>query len=287
MAGAEGRVHGGGQLSPRRLIVNADDFGLVPSVNRGIVEAIEGGVVTSTSLMVNMPGTEDAVARLRALSRRGLSPSVGLHFNIVAGSPLSHCPTLARSGRFHNLGTLVARSLFGRIDERDVEAELEAQLARAAQLLDPLGLHMTHIDSHRHAHCLPGVLRVVRRIARAHGIGHVRHSVELARTLLRRPRALLAVWLLRIMTRREAPADDIAFAGLALMGSPTFERSLLTLAERLGEGTTELMVHPGYDSPELATLDPYRAPREREVRALTAPALRARLRQLGIELAHF
>jgi predicted glycoside hydrolase/deacetylase ChbG (UPF0249 family) len=71
------------------------------------------------------------------------------------------------------------------------------------------------------------------------------------------------------------------------MGSRTFGRDLEALLTVLPPGTTELMVHPGYDSPELAAIDGYRAPRERELRALTSPELRDRIRQLGVQLTQF
>ena len=60
-------------------IVNADDFGADIGINRGIAEAHTSGIVTSTSLMVNMPGTEDAVELSRKLPGLG----VGLHVNLT------------------------------------------------------------------------------------------------------------------------------------------------------------------------------------------------------------
>jgi predicted glycoside hydrolase/deacetylase ChbG (UPF0249 family) len=273
----------------RRLIVNADDLGLAESVNRGIVEAMERGIVTSASLMVNMPATEDAIARLRDARTRGVMASVGLHFNIVGGKPLGHCPSLTstRTGEFVPIMTLAWRAWTGRIDARDVEHELDAQLHRAKKLVAPLGITITHIDSHRHAHCLPGVFEPVLRSARRYGIGHVRHSCEARGTQLGRPHAMLASRLLRTVLAKREPLDGVAFTGIAVMGSRTFDRDIERLLVALPAGTTELMVHPGYDSPELAMLDRYRAPRERELRALTSPELRNRLQELGVELTRF
>ena len=275
-----------------KLIVNADDLGLAESVNRGILETMESGVVTSASLMVNMNAHDDAIRRLGAArARLGLDVSVGLHFNIVAGVPLSATPhrTLVnrRTGRFLPLPTLAMRAFTRRLDLAEVERELAAQLKQAQSLLAPLHMRVTHIDSHRHAHCLPGVFDVVISVAREHGIRHVRHPNESPRTLIGRPFALIAAQLVRLALTRAKALDDVGFAGFALMGSRTLDRDLEQLLARLPDGTTELMMHPGYDSPELAALDPYRAPREREVRALTSPALRNRLRSLGMELTHF
>lgn len=271
-----------------RLVINADDLGLAVSINRGIIETIEWGVVTSASLMVNMPACDDAIHRLRDLRGRGGTASVGLHFNIVAGAPLTMAESLRdpRTGQFLSLHMFAWKALTGRLADGDVERELEAQLDRAEQLLSPLGLRVTHIDSHRHAHCIPSVFDAVLRAAKRHRVGHVRHRYE-TRTLLRRARAVAASGLLRTVLPKRELLDDVGFTGIGAMGSRTFDKDIAQLISALPPGTTELMVHPGYDSPELAAIDRYRTAREREVRALTSPALRARILELGVELAQF
>lgn len=271
----------------RQVIINADDLGLAESVNRGILESIANGVVTSASLMVNMEASGDAVRRLKELRLRGGTPSVGLHFNIVTGAPLAQCGTLThrRTGQFLPLQGVAWRAFAGRVGEEDVERELGAQFQRARDLLAPIGMSITHIDSHRHAHCLPGVFDTVLRFARDHGVAHVRHPLESPRTLLQRPHAVIGSWVLRAALRNRSALDAVGFAGTAMLGSRSFERDLLAIVSLLSEGTTELMVHPGYDSPALAALDPY--PRESELRALTSPLLRDRIRGLGVELTHF
>lgn len=273
--------------SARRLVVNADDLGFVESVNRGIIQAADTGIVTSASLMVNTPGTDDAIRRLATLRARGRSVGVGLHLNIVAGTPLTRAASLTRSGRFLPLPALAWRAWRGQLDLGAVADELEAQLGRATALLDGVGIRVTHIDSHRHAHCLPGVWDLVVRAARAHGIPHVRHPNERPPTLLGRPHAVAAIRILRLLIGERAGIDDIGFSGIALMRSRTLDADLLALLDALPAGTTELMVHPGYDSPELAAIDRYRAPRARELRALTSPALRSRLAELDVELVTF
>jgi predicted glycoside hydrolase/deacetylase ChbG (UPF0249 family) len=276
-------------VTTKRLVINADDLGLAESVNRGIFETIDRGVVTSTSLMVNMPACDDAVTRLHEWMSRGEREtlSIGLHFNIVTGHPLGVCPSLLDGGRgFLGLPSLALRAFARRLQERDVANELEAQLQRAKRLLEPLGLRVSHIDSHRHAHCLPPVFDVVVRAAKRHGIGHVRHPYE-ARALITRPHAKLASHVLRAMVASRRPIDDVGFAGVGAMGSRTFDRDIAQLIAALPAGTTELMVHPGYDSPELAAIDPYRAPRERELRVLTSPALRDQILATGVQLTPF
>lgn len=273
-------------MAAARLIVNADDLGLARSVNRGIIETMRDGVVTSASLMVNMPAAEDAAVRLADARRDpALDVGVGLHFNIVAGAPLTRAASLLRGKTFAPLHVLLWRALRGTLRLDEVSAELEAQLARAQELLG--GNTVTHIDSHRHAHCLPGVFDVVVAAARRHRIPHVRHPVERIATTLGNPRAVLGVATMRAL-RVDGPAlDAVGFAGFALMGSRHVERDLLRLLDRAGRGVLEVMVHPGYDSDELAEIDPYRAPRERELRALTSSRVRSAIRERGMVLTHF
>ncbi|HYC50755.1 MAG TPA: ChbG/HpnK family deacetylase [Gemmatimonadaceae bacterium] len=271
-----------------KLVVNADDLGLAESVNRGIADTVELGVVTSASLIVNMHALDDAIRKLRYLRAIGKQISVGLHFNIVTGQPLSHCPSLVdeRTGDFYPLRTLIFRAVARLINLEDVERELDAQLRMAKVSLAKVGMRVTHIDSHRHAHCLPGIFELVTRAAEANGISHVRHPYE-ANAVLRRPRAVLASHLLRTILYRQRPMDDVSFTGFGAMASPTFQRDIAKILKGLPEGTTELMVHPGYDSRELAAVDSYRAAREREVYALISPRLRERIDELGVELTHF
>jgi predicted glycoside hydrolase/deacetylase ChbG (UPF0249 family) len=168
----------------------------------------------------------------------------------------------------------------------DVEGELGAQLQRVEQLLQPLGLRITHIDSHRHTHCLPGVYEIVLNAARRRGIPHVRHPYEVD-IGMSQPRAFVAMALLRTLLPNQSPIDDVRFTGFGAMAARDVESDLLSIIRRLRPGTTELMVHPGYDSAELAALDPYRAARERELGALTSPTLRERIRALRVRLTRF
>jgi predicted glycoside hydrolase/deacetylase ChbG (UPF0249 family) len=275
-------------MGNRKLVVNADDLGLAESVNRGIAETIEMGVVTSTSLMVNTPACDDAIRRLRYLRALGKSVSVGLHFNIVMGPPLSGCSSLVdeRTGEFLPLHSLIWRCVARKVNLDDVKLELDAQLARAKRLLAKISMPVTHIDSHRHAHVLPGIFELVLRTAKEHGISHVRHPYE-SHPLPRSTRAVVASRLLRTILYKQRPMDDVSFAGIGAMASRTFHRDIAQLLGDLPAGVTELMVHPGYDSAELAAVDDYRAAREREVHALISPRLRERIQELGVELTQF
>jgi predicted glycoside hydrolase/deacetylase ChbG (UPF0249 family) len=140
----------------KRLIVNADDFGLSMSVNDGIVKAHTDGIVTSTSLMVRQPAAGAAVAAARALP--GLS--VGLHVDLAEWE---------RDGD-------TWRTLYEWADPDDPEAvrtEVQAQLERFERLL---GRMPTHLDSHQHLHRSEPLRSTLLAIASVHSIPVRHHS---------------------------------------------------------------------------------------------------------------
>ena len=126
----------------RQLIVNADDFGQSAGVNRGVIEAHQHGIVTSASLMVAMPGSEEAAR----MARECPALSVGLHISF-------------RDERRQPVASLS--------DPGACRASLDAQLMRFTELM---GRRPTHLDSHHHVHMRPGLLPQFREVAEQCGI---------------------------------------------------------------------------------------------------------------------
>ena len=277
-------------MTTRAVIINADDFGFAPGVNRGIVEAHEAGTLSSASMMVNTPAFGEAASLVRD---RVPALGVGLHVNLIAGRPLSLVPTLAdpRTGQFYSLGELARRAAIGRVSASDVRRECDAQLAA----LVAEGIRITHLDSHRHTHALPGVLAPVLASARAGGVCVVRRPLD--QPMWSDPVASAKMLVLRGAWRvalRGTSADDRAllarspsFRGIALQGAPDIEHRLLALLDGLPAGPTEIMMHPGYDDAVLAEQDPYRHEREREVAALLSAAVHERITRGDLRLMHF
>ncbi|MCW7554468.1 ChbG/HpnK family deacetylase [Endozoicomonas gorgoniicola] len=156
-----------------QLIFNADDFGLCRGVNLGIIEACQNGVVRSASLMVNMPGSEDAVK----LAESAPSLGVGLHLTLTAGQPLTaHKELSDHAGNFLRNQDHVAA-----LPAELIEKEFCAQVRRCMQL----GITPTHIDSHHHVHRLNNVSLAFTAVAERYDLpvrqfsqkpGHIKSS---------------------------------------------------------------------------------------------------------------
>lgn len=262
-----------------RLILNADDFGLTAGVNRAIVELHRAGSLTSATLMARAAATEEAIELALATPTLG----VGCHVVLVDGEPAllaRELPTLVdlRKGRFHPTpGNFLRRLLTGRVRFSEIEAETAAQIAR----LQSRGLRLTHIDTHKHTHMFPAVLRPVLRAARAAGIRAVRNPFEPAWSLRATPGAPLLrraeVSLLRRLepTFRRIVAEEgftTTDGAIGVLATGTLDApTVASLLRNLPPGTWELVTHPGYNDADLAQVRTrLLASRETERQALHA-----------------
>ena len=260
-----------------RLIVNADDFGLTPGVNRAIVELHQAGVLPSATLMAKAGATSEAIAMARATPTLG----VGCHVVLVDGEPVLPPAEIAslidqETGRFPvSLGVFLTRLFTGRIRPGEIEAEAAAQIGR----LQDSGLRLTHIDTHKHTHMFPPVLRPVLRAARAAGIRAVRNPFEPEWAVRATPRASwmraaevfalrrLGPYFYRLIAREKFSTTD---GTIAVVGTGTLDSDAVrSLLGELPEGTWELVTHPGYNDADLDRIRTrLRASREIERQAL-------------------
>jgi chitin disaccharide deacetylase len=242
-----------------RLIVNADDFGLTSGVNRAIIELHRAGVLTSTTLMAKAGATGEAVELARYCPGLG----IGCHVVLVDGEPVlspREVPSLVEkhTGRFPaKLTTFLRRLISGRVHPAEVEAEVGAQIAS----LKNQGLHLTHVDTHKHTHAFPAVVRPILRAARSAGIGAIRNPFEPEWAVRATPRASIVrsgeVWALRRFGpnfRRLLEEEGIKSADGTIAIAATgvvSEDTVRTLLASLPEGTWELVTHPGYNDQDL------------------------------------
>lgn len=279
----------------RRLIVNADDFGLTRGVNRGIIDAHTRGVVTSATLMACGAAFEDAVA----LAEKIPSLSVGCHVLLVDGLPVlgvEQVSTLA----FANTGvpkfrdsllSFACLAVAHRLDESQIEAEITAQIRK----LQSAGIQVSHLDSHKHAHMFPVVFRPMLRAAKKCGIGAVRNPFEpLLFTKSGNWKRQLQLGILRSFRAsfRKAlneagmvtPDGCIGIVATGGLNISTF----CSLIENLPEGTWEFVSHPGYNDSDLARIKTrLHASREKELEILASDKVQALLRNEQIELTSY
>jgi predicted glycoside hydrolase/deacetylase ChbG (UPF0249 family) len=278
-------VRVGSTPNPTRLIINADDLGISRGVNIGIIEAATAEVVTSASMIVNLPAFADA------LDRAVVCPtlSLGLHLNLTVGRPLARAPSLTRhdTGEFFTLPVLLARASLGLLDASDIARECLAQIDR----MTDAGFPPTHLDSHRHVHAHPAIFAIVARAAASRGIFQVRIPCESLRVNADNWRATLkktGLMICATLSSGTAAADRaVDFVGVSLQGGKSFATRLFALIPQLQPGTTELMTHPGYADASLAEHDSYTLERVTELRALTSREFRDLLAHSGVTLTGF
>ncbi len=258
----------------KRLIVNADDLGAGKRRNEGVFEAYRRGLVTAASVIANGDAFEDAVALLRDVP--GLDP--GLHLNLSVGCPIGNgYQTLVDSeGRFFGKQEARRKADEGLFDAAEVGREVEAQWKKLADH----GIEASHLDGHQHIHIYGDLLGTVSGVAENHGIRFVRLPMESSDGTRRMEEYRAHVEKVQSAVPRSGVN---AFIGMALTGCMTVDRVGAALRD-LGEGVTEMMVHPGYaDEP-----DGFSGPdREVELRVLTDPGLRQGVEEAGIELVRF
>jgi len=281
----------------KRLIINADDFGLAPGVNRAIIELQQAGALSSATLMANGPFFSPAV--YMAFAQPSLA--VGCHVVLVDGSPClrpAEVPSLVdpRSpSSFRNtVGSFFADLLRGRIREEEIEAEAVAQIRR----VQSSGITVSHIDSHKHVHAFPRVLAPLLRAARQCGVRCVRNPFEPWWSLkATRPAGTvrrMQVHVMRIQGRafsRLTREHDMMTAdgSMGLLATGVLDDSVLrSLLRAMPTGTWELVCHPGYSDRALdEARTRLRASREVERSALLAVIPDAIKNDSGLSLIDF
>lgn len=263
--GTHGQAPGSDTLhtsNDKKLIVNADDFGLTRRISDGIVEAHRSGIVTSTTLLVNMSATAYAVHLLSEAQSLG----VGVHINLTQGVPISppnKIPSLVCSeGRFLGSAEAVAqRPGFGTGDDlrREIDAQINAFLAT--------GLSPTHLDSHQHLHRINNIQEVFMRVSQEMNVPTRRLENDLPQGYGLHPGRFI---------------QDNYF-------HPDGKERILGHLSSIEAGTTELMCHPGFvdESPEERRLAIWVDERRREFDVLTDPAIVRAVGHFGIRLVTF
>jgi len=276
----------------KQLIVNADDLGLTPGVNRGILRAFQGGIVTSASLLVTGSAFEEAVA----LARQNPGLDVGLHLTLVEERAVlgrEVLPTLVdEGGRFPRTSSeFFRRAVLGRINWDEVEREIAAQIAR----FQKTGLRLSHLNSHQHLHMFPPVFKIVRRLTCGMNNVWIRNAAGPWR---KSPDVRMGRWIrllglnlnclsARALHVRPLPQMPDGMYGFAV-GRGLTSRVREQILRKIPDGLYELVCHPGEDDVDMRTRYSHWGYQwAEELKALTAPETQVVLKEHGIALTSF
>jgi len=269
----------------KRLIVNADDYGLAPSITDGILKGYKDGIITSVSLLA----TGQDAKRAACLANEHPGLAVGVHLSIVetqAASCAKDIPSLVDSqGAFPATYRRVCWNyLLRKIRLNEVYAEFRAQIERAKSW----GISISHLDSHQHLHLLPGIFPMVCRLADEFGIPRIRIARSMKTDLSLNPgRIGLAILSRRAMNKLRNGGYSLKaceyFWGVGASCRLT-EEWLLSVLEKIPEGASELMCHPGYVDSDLTNQYPWGGNWEKELHAVVSPHVKDKIRACGIQL---
>ncbi|MFQ6071051.1 MAG: carbohydrate deacetylase [Candidatus Aminicenantales bacterium] len=269
-----------------RLIVSADDFGLTEGINNGIIKSFKEGIVTSASLMANMPSFEHAVD----LARRNPDLAAGIHLNLLKGRPLqtiSKVPSLVNTeGIFHTLPEFIKRLLLRKIVIDELESELRSQIERILAT----GLKAAHLDSHRHFHIYPPILRVIIKLAKEYEINKIRCPLGISIFIPSAKELILTSlsWRSRSILKKNNIKHNQRFFDLVkIENSQNPSIAFARFCEQLGQGVTELDCHPGFVTGELDGVEATIHNRGKQIEILTDPSILKLLQKYEVKLISY
>lgn len=286
----------------KSVIINADDFGLNKNINRGVIKVFREGLLTSASLIVNMPGFEDAVSLIR--ENPGLD--IGIHINIIRGKPILPCAKLGSltEGEYFLGGvSKILRMIYlKRQGLEEIEKECRAQIEKLLQR----GVTITHLDSEKHIHMVKPIFKTIARIASEYKISNIRVANEmpyLYQNMFNLPLIIkkqfyksLLLSIISMQNRAMIQQYNIKTADYFYSIINADDNKITYAYQRafynLRDGITEILCHPGYhvDS-ELQEYSfcfgKFHINREKELNALLDPALKDLINKLNIRLISF
>ena len=228
---------------PKRLVVNADDYGMTKSISRGILRTIKEGIVSSVSIVTNTPAFEETVSWLKYLD-----VDCGIHLNLSSGKPLTIPPAkitiVSRSGNF--VLSPNKNPLFFFYKKSSWQDWVYYEFKKQIEVLQSRNIDISHIDSHYHIHVFPAIAPIVRKLANLYQIPFIRMPTErnLFKKLFNPSYLLLSILAHRSLKR--CGKKTIPFYGLIEAGKldvPTLKSIIIAIDTSIAE----IMIHPGYN----------------------------------------
>jgi predicted glycoside hydrolase/deacetylase ChbG (UPF0249 family) len=283
----------------RKLIINADDFGINKSITDAIIDCHKNGIITSTTLMSNMPFAEYAASKAKSFP--GLS--VGLHLNLTQGKPISN-PSQIRNivdsaGNLSN-AFLQNKSKLNKSAQDQIFLELEAQLKFALNL----GLKISHFDSHNRIQKIPAVLSAMIKLHKLYGVPAARTQKGLFWTApdapfhLKLKKNILNLGKLKkcyarhfdhsILRKHGLLTPDRLVSPYYLLPYPSdLKRQFIQCIKSLDDGIFELCLHPGYYDEKSTDSESYRKVREFDAQIACDDDIKKCISQCDVKLISF
>lgn len=245
----------------KKLIVNADDYGLTFGVCDGIIKACRDGIVRSTTVMINMPDIEKKLDMIKKCANIGM----GVHLNVTCGksveNPKEVASLLDEEGNFWRKPDLVIQK--GNLGE--VEKEWTAQIEKCKKL----GIKITHLDTHHHAHAKKELTEIYFNLAKKYNLPARVNNMEMAQRFkaggVRTPDYFI----------EEFYADRVNV------------ENFIEIIKNLKEGVTEICSHPGVVDEELRVISSYKDYRTNELAVYTNPDIKNLIEKENISLIGF
>ncbi|HLO17010.1 MAG TPA: ChbG/HpnK family deacetylase [Anaerolineales bacterium] len=262
----------------KQLIINSDDYGRTPDISRGIRDAHLHGVVTSTTCMMNIPTTTTDIAMaLKETPKLGM----GVHLVLTMGKPIlpreAALSITDENGNFFKYTPFMEH--LAMIDVDEVKAEWRSQVEA---FIKAAGRKPTHLDSHHHSSYFSfDLFQAMLELAKEYDCAirfPFTHNVagELKETYKQVPHLI----------REFNPGRPDHFI-LEFYDEGATHNVLLNLINKLNDGTSEIMCHPGYVDEMFANESVYNYQRERELKIMTDPSVRDAIQANEIELITF
>ncbi|MGX7150283.1 carbohydrate deacetylase [Enterococcus ureasiticus] len=257
----------------KQVIINADDFGYSAGVNAGIIKSFKEGVLSSATLMANMPGREEAIQ----LAKEHPTLGVGGHLVLTCGESLKNRKTITDStGNFLNLNQY--KNYRSQMDSEEIFDEWSEQI----DYLLGKGLVLTHLDSHHHVHTFKENLAITKRISEKYHLAF-RNAFNLEKNLT-----------LNYQKQITGFYDLMNYPNIRNIGIPYEQNKenclneIQTVLNQLeNEEVTELMVHPAFVDETLYNNSSFNLARMKEVEVLCDAELKTLLEQNGVEIINY
>ena len=281
----------------KRIIITADDLGIDKNINKGIIESYNNGLLKSAALLMNAPETEEGIHL--AKQNRGLE--TGIHLSIVEGISLRGIQSTITDSLSYFSGKIclirhwknfIAKYLLGKIDFRELEEELELQIRSFLKHFKTIPF----VNGTQHMHLMPGVWRIVIRLAKKYKVQAIRlPGLDRPSKLWLNKRLpfLIPFQLLGERGRSDCRNAGIKYplnvAGMQYSGQID-ESKLLLLLQNVSSDNAEIVMHPGYESMLLRKDLPWAYSTfdwDSERRAIQSEIVKTYIQDNDIELINF